>query len=271
MSKIKTLLPCTEALRGPRDSPPGETTVTAGPDWLLEVEAAATELFDTTGLSDAPPLTLEFHTQGEGKRALVLPTPVVCQAPNGLGKSTFVHLLCGAKKTSRGEIRSRVAGYDLSARAVLQEGVLQLFGKSPAEYLKWSFRESEGEAKLAEERRLRLEAETVKFGLRASAGFSVGSRAQPNSLLQAKLALVAARLTAQTNLLVLDEPSYGLSRVAATAFVEAVAALCAELQIGLLIVSHTEWFHPQARSFLSARVERAAPGFRSVSFRPFVP
>lgn len=227
-----------------------------GPEWFLRLNELTVDLNDVIGLNRGPALTLQFETaSAPNSNALRLVSPVLWSAPNGTGKSTLAALLCGALRASHGSVRSTVRGYNLAARALFQDPVPQLFGRAPLDYLAWSFRESkEGHSRALDDYRV-MENNVRERLISTRPEYSMGSHANPDSFLQSKLALVAARLAEGSNLLILDEPSFGLSKSAAVLAVEAIAKRCQERQIALLIVSHLDWFDELVASHLDVQIE----------------
>lgn len=78
------------------------------------------------------------------------------------------------------------------------------------------------------------------------------------SIFDLKLALTAARLCGDPQLLILDEPEWGLSYAAATAFVYAVCATAHDRKVPVMIVSHKNWWLGLARSQIEITKETGA-------------
>jgi len=204
-----------------------------GPEIDISLDDLCVRLSDPTGMSQIKPLSITYSGH------LSMQSPIVWEAPNGFGKSVLAGVLSGALASDSGKYRIQTKGFTGKARVLMQECVYQLFGFSPMAYLLWTFREAPEMATNAVN-----EYHSIENGIADVLGdsgwrHSVGDRETPDSLLQAKIALVAARIVGRPVLLVLDEPGFGLTKKAAQAFVESVAKRCAERSIGLLIVSHS--------------------------------
>lgn len=224
-----------------------------GPIINLKVNGLLVRLVDASGLGHATPLTICFDTPTDG---IKLPSPVLWPGENGLGKSTLAHLLSGGLTRDGGTFSILVNTVTGRARVLMQMVVDQLFGRSPLDYLGWTFREAPNAHRQALDEYRVLESDVRK----RLAGFCstpiVGSAESPDSLLQAKVAITAARLGDRSPLLILDEPGFGLTRCAAMAFVEAVAARAAVHKQGLLIITHLpDWYSHVAQSVIEAEIE----------------
>jgi energy-coupling factor transporter ATP-binding protein EcfA2 len=241
-----------------------------GPKVFLNIKALTALLEDVTGLSRALPLRIIFDTGlFKGTSEISMNSPILWTGKNGLGKSTLVHLLAGARNAESGSFGLRVGGYKGHVRAVFQECTTQLFGQEPLGYLESVFREAGDALKSANEEYQLLERQIRDRLMQRQSNATIGSADRPDTLLQAKIALTAARLQKGTILLVLDEPGFGLSQSAATIFVEVVSARCAELNIALLVISHVgNWYQRIFETTLQADVTEASDGMRYVRINP---
>ncbi len=228
-----------------------------GPRMRIQLSDLSVILTDTTGMGQSLPLQLRYQADDS---ELVLSSPMVLHGENGLGKSTLSQVLAGCIQRETGSFKIHAGGYGGLARLLMQESPYQLLGKSPSGYLSWTFREAPNALQKACAEFDLLQADVARrLGKSCQAG-SIGSIDSPDSLIQAKIALVAARLVQRTPLLILDEPGFGLSRCAAVAFVEAVALRAKEFGTGLLIISHVhDWYGHVVKSHVELRVESTTP------------
>lgn len=86
------------------------------------------------------------------------------------------------------------------------------------------------------------------------------------SLLDLKLSLSAACLCQNPKLLILDEPEWGLSYTAATAFVYGVCSVAHAHGVPVALVSHKNWWLELARSRLLVTKEAAVAHKQSAAF-----
>jgi ABC-type branched-subunit amino acid transport system ATPase component len=76
------------------------------------------------------------------------------------------------------------------------------------------------------------------------------------SLLEVKAMLVAVRLCGQPGAIILDEPDWGLTRIAAVALVAAIVKVAHSFGIPIILISHKPWWRPIAKSVI--RVDRTS-------------
>ena len=203
-----------------------------GPEVHISLDDLCVKLSDPTGLSQIKPLSINYSGH------LSMQSPIIWEAPNGFGKSVLAGLLSGALISDSGKYGIHTKGYTGKARVLMQDCVYQLFGFTPIDYLLWAFREAPEMATNAVDEYHFIENSIADVFAESGHRYSVGDRENPESLLQVKIALVAARIVQNPVLLILDEPGFALTKKSAQAFVESVAKRCAEQSIGLLIISH---------------------------------
>lgn len=176
---------------------------------------------------------------------LALVSPVLFRGPNGVGKTCFAKCLAGLLRPEMGNVMSQVAGYvDAAAgRIVFQDSILQLFGESILDHLERVFRYDS----LKREEVLPLYhsfedqlADRILADPRAGV---IGPRGEPRTLLQCKLALLAERLVVGPPILILDEPSWCLSKPVARLFVELAVEEARKRKTAIILISHQhQWW-----------------------------
>lgn len=177
------------------------------------------------------------HPQQDSKLA----SPTLLVGDNGVGKSVFAKILAGLLRPD-GEIRLACGGSRGPARLILQDALPQLFGRSTSEYLQAVFRYDEKGREEAIEVYRSLEdairAEVVaQPSIRQDA---VGNQEHPDSVLQARLALIAERLVSRPPLLILDEPGWCLSMPLARALLRVTCIEARRRHVGLVVISHLD-------------------------------
>ena len=94
-------------------------------------------------------------------------------------------------------------------------------------------------------------------------------RNEMSTLLETKAVLVAVRLARRPGALILDEPDWGLSQVAAKAFVAAVVDVSHDLNVPVILITHKPWWNTVTNSrveVLKSNVVTAGDG-RITSFQ----
>jgi energy-coupling factor transporter ATP-binding protein EcfA2 len=218
-------------------TPNRKSEVSALP-WELVLEDSPCVVF--------PEKQFPYHTaakqiafEGTGN-LLRLVSPTVCTGPNGVGKSTLGLVLCGCLRLDGGLAWARVAGFRGMGRLVMQMCVEQLFGFSPIEHLKAVFQCDTDRLKAARTIFEELQDAVVLEAAGDATLGVVGDREFPDSILQAKLALAAARLASDAPLLILDEPTHGLSVGHVRAFLRAAIAVAHRRRMAVMIITHME-------------------------------
>jgi ABC-type molybdenum transport system ATPase subunit/photorepair protein PhrA len=177
------------------------------------------------------------HPQQDSRLA----SPTLLVGDNGVGKSVFAKILAGLLRPD-GEIRVACGGSRGPARLILQDALPQLFGRSTNEYLQTVFRYDDKGREEAIELYRSLE-DAVRAEVVAQPSIrqdAVGNQEHPDSVLQARLALIAERLVSRPPLLILDEPGWCLSMPLARALLHAACIEARRRHVGLIVISHLD-------------------------------
>lgn len=172
-------------------------------------------------------------------RNVELRSPTILTGKNGAGKSLLAKCLSGVVRTSQPITPKSKYGQGPS-RLVLQDALSHLFRRPIAQHPARVFEfDQEGKKKvdtifsaLSQESRKRL------WTSMPDDAHLVGPEAEPHTLFQAKLVLIAERLVYAPPLLILDEPSWGLSLRQSDALIEAVVNYCHERDIPIAMITH---------------------------------
>jgi ABC-type branched-subunit amino acid transport system ATPase component len=215
--------------------PLGAGFLANGPRFRLAFVGAAIELGLALDALHRPP---DLATIRDAE--LDLQSPCLVTGDNGQGKTLVAKALCRAVG-----VRGRAAVNDGQARLLFQNVITQTLLRSPA-ILRWTAREVCGSALFD----TILTALIDAFEIHGGDLERVTLPTARDSLLVAKLYMVAARLCSRASLLILDEPDWGLSRREAAAFVLATATVAHAHGIAIMLVSHKPWWKPLAASCL---------------------
>lgn len=176
----------------------------------------------------------------QNKKVFELISPTLLTGDNGVGKSVFSKILSRVKRLSSGDVTIKTPNGQGGACLLFQNSIEQLFGKSIDDHLDWVFRFEEDKRKIAlsiyKELDSVMRVHIRNHGLMDSS--AVGELTTHNTLLQAKMSLVAERLASVPPLLILDEPGWGLSRSIARKFVYAVCKQASKYGVAILLISH---------------------------------
>ena len=169
--------------------------------------------------------------------------------PNGAGKSTLFNLITGVLKPSQGSVRFAGESLNgLSVPRICQRGIARSF-QLTALFREMSARENVRLAAQARERRRwqfcgggrvfdaagrRADLALERLGLTAIANRPAGLLSHGDQ----RLLEVAMALAQEPRLLLLDEPTQGLSVEETAQAVETLAALLAESRMTVLLVEH---------------------------------
>jgi ABC-type multidrug transport system ATPase subunit len=182
-----------------------------------------------------------------------LASPCLIQGDNGQGKSLLAKALSGAIKIE-GQIS--VGGKNRSIRLLFQDVINQTLLR-PFQSLARSQRRTK-------DNDVGHVCQSIWRYYRSI--LDEKSRAVPNDfnrivphLISIKILLVAVRLCARPQALILDEPDWGLTRRSAEAFVSAVVHCAHELDVSILIISHKPWWRELACSRVTVRKIPQAP------------
>ncbi|MGH9879091.1 MAG: ATP-binding cassette domain-containing protein, partial [Nitrososphaerales archaeon] len=168
-----------------------------------------------------------------------LSSPTLLTGDNGVGKSILAKILSGIIKPHKGRLIIKSPNGEGNARLLFQDSIDQLFGKSIDDHLDWVFRFDGDKRKTAKSiyddidyiMRVYVKARGLECVT------AVGEKAQHNTLLQAKISLIAERLASVPPLLILDEPGWGLPRPIARNLVLAACEQAHKHNVAVLIIS----------------------------------
>ncbi len=170
-------------------------------------------------------------------------SPTLLTGRNGIGKTTLAKLFAELVQPDTGSVQVITRGLGGSARLLLQDTVVHLFGDSVQDHLGRVF---SFDRELWKEARKLYDALEQKCLDRINddlPGVLVADRNRYESMLQCKLAVVVDRLLGSPPLLILDEPGWCLSGAIGRAFVETVVSAAHDRGIAVLIISHqAKWW-----------------------------
>jgi energy-coupling factor transporter ATP-binding protein EcfA2 len=230
-----------------------------GPAIHLVFNSATVLLADAAGLSRNLPLRISYAGEVRGS------SPLLLMGPNGLGKSALALALSGGLKLESGDFSVQVGNFISTARVLMQRCSDQLFGLRPLDYLAWVFREAHDKEQEAKELYRAIEGQVNARLTAQEESILIGPLDSPNTLLQARIALVSSRLIQHhRGLLVLDEPGFGLSRSAGMAFLEAIAVTASRRETAIVVISHKpDWYEHIVETTVACEFEE----LHSLSFR----
>jgi len=182
-----------------------------------------------------------------------LMSPSLVIGDNGIGKSVLAKVLSGIITPSEGDAYSVSQNGKGLARVLFQDSIEQLFGKTVDAHSQWVFRFDSWISKKAEsiyqsmESAIRNDLHSFHFkGIS-----SLGTADKKSSLLQAKLRLVAERISTSPPLLILDEPGWGLSKIVAQCFMHEACKHAHEHGVAVAIITHQpDWWADISRSII---------------------
>lgn len=215
-----------------------------------------------------------FPMESQGERIRYLPqsvlvnlkSPTIFSGDNGIGKSTFAKVLSGQLTPAKGFAEASTAGFAGPARYLFQDSIDQLFGESIKDHLSRVFRFDEKKRDEALSLFEALQEAVAEYMLVDPDLGILGDRGEPDTLLQAKLALIAERLASKPPLLILDEPGWGLSEPLARILLSVVCAKAVAQKTAILFISHTplwwsglmasEIYLSRSGAFVEVKLER---------------
>lgn len=221
-----------------------------GLKWTLRLQDLAVRFEPSRYPRFTPGMSLTYRLEDGTDLDLVSPT--LLRGQNGVGKSVFSQVVSGLVRPSSGNVRIMSGGMHGKARLLMQDCILQLFAHSPLSHIRRVFQLDDERAELA-----RQIYQDIQNQLREMVVVNseippdlVGSRDEPDTVLQAKIALVAERLVSNPPVLILDEPSWCLSKPIARMFVRTVCEIAHHRRIAVIVVSHLNWWSGIANSEL---------------------
>jgi ABC-2 type transport system ATP-binding protein len=213
----------------------------------------------------SPGKTIQYTSR---KDKLFLKSPTLLSGTNGSGKTVFAKLLTGILEATNGGVSVGCYGEGERARLVMQNDAIQLFGDSPDTYPERVYYVDSD--KLSSSSNI---YEKIDISMRRKIqsldlpGNIVGPRENPCTVLQGKIALVAARLAAKPSLLLIDEPAWCLSKPLARVFMETVIEKSHDLEIPVVYISHlADWWDNLYKSHL--HLEKAHDSLTHVQPNP---
>ena len=217
--------------------------------WQLALDRPAVEFQEIRFPSYHPASRIAYEL-ADGPGLMELQSPMLMTGDNGVGKSIFAKLLSGILKPAKGGLGIKAPNGTGYARLIFQDAIDQLFGKSIDGHLGWVFRFNRKKRDAARE--IFAELDNVMrdyFKNRPQAAKALGLKDEHNTLLQAKISLIAERLANRPPVLVLDEPGWALSGPIARKLVETVCRLAGKMKVAIILISHhVRWWKGMVHS-----------------------
>ncbi len=194
-----------------------------------------------------------------------LASPCLWLGGNGQGKSLMAKVLSGAT-AYRGTAIIDVGRESRPARLLFQDVITQTLLRSFDVLRSQAFPNgSEKTGKIYN----KIMSTFNRLNQNEQFSLSGPERDEIPTLLETKVVLVAVRLARRSGGLILDEPDWGLSQMAAKAFVAAVVDVSHDLGVPVILITHKPWWNAVANSrieIFKSNVETAADG-RLTSFQ----
>ncbi|MEQ8637939.1 ATP-binding cassette domain-containing protein [Gimesia maris] len=167
-------------------------------------------------------------------------SPTLITGDNGVGKSILAKLLSGIVKPVDGGISSFSENGKSNARLLFQDSIDQIFGMSIDNHLDWVFRFDSDKADIAKSVYEEIETSLRSFltDNHFESLIALGEANKRATLLQVKIGLIAERIASLPSLLVLDEPSWGLSKTISHYFVKIICQQAHKYGIAVALISH---------------------------------
>lgn len=231
---------------------PAGATAVKGPDWTLDVSGSVVRLPASRFPVEAPGRTIRFRHSGP----LRLSSPTLITGANGIGKSTLASLLCGMLPYEGREPTIRTRGHIGTARLMMQDCLTQMFSLTPGAHCEFFLRYARDLRKqaLADLNGFDQRFDGYGFAEEETLGEVVRRTGDRNSLLHSKYALALERTATRPPLLILDEPSWGLSDRLSRSLFRELATLCASAGTALAVISHQSvWLEGLVRDHVELR------------------
>jgi ABC-type Mn2+/Zn2+ transport system ATPase subunit len=219
--------------------PPWLTPIAHSIEWDLSVSGATVVFPSRQFPAETAQKKIRYSASPERLRLL---SPTLLRGDNGVGKSTFAKLAAGLIPPVSGICRISVGNFEARARLLFQDTPEQLFGLSPDDHLKWISDYDKDRRKHAFQLSMDIQARIAAILKQADTDVSIGSDANTNTLVQARVILAAERLASGAKMLILDEPTWGLSRSLGLAFLSAIIEEANTRGVALLVISHEQHF-----------------------------
>lgn len=220
-------------------------------DWMLELTELVVQFPATTFPVPSPKRILNYvSSQG----AFELKSPTFLIGNNGVGKSVFAKVLSGIEQ-ALGAWQILSSNAQGSARLLFQDCVDHLFGESVMNHFDRVFRFDSS----LRDNSIRLHSELVDKVKSVFNALSPKTRNitlfesdNTSTILEIKIALIAERLASNPPLLILDEPSWCLSKNVARSLMASVFEIAHKRKTAVLVISHNlQWFSDMAGDILT--------------------
>jgi len=180
----------------------------------------------------------EYATIEDFKDHLISPCFIV--GDNGSGKSLFAKVLSGTIKYT-GKMNISSNGYIGGARLMFQDIIMQSLLRPFDILAKFDTCESNKEIKAIYN--TLIDKFRTTFDEKGEIVPYIGRRnSNEKTLLEYKFMITAIRICSKPTGLILDEPSWGLTKRVTVAFVEAIINISHSNKIPVFIISHKEWW-----------------------------
>ena len=236
--------------------------------WTLTTNRLSVEFPARKFPAVVPSKRMKFNFHNDCLKIL---SPTIITGDNGVGKSTFAKMLSHLIKPAEGSVSTNCYGFTTTPRLVLQESIHQLLAMDPLHHIDWVYKYDSSRRDLTLQVFNQLQKRAANIVSVLDSTTTIGNDTQPNTFIQAKLALVAERLVCGSKILILDEPSWGFSQTQATAFLIAVIKQAQEHEIAVVVISHDDRI-PSELFFNEIKMERGkSPSDIMLSVGPYTP
>jgi len=206
--------------------------------WSFSLEDLVVEFEETNFPKFSPGKKIKYSNFKASK----IKSPTFLKGTNGIGKSVLAKLLSGLIEQKEGSFKIICAGKSGKARLLMQDSTIQLFGNTPIQYIKRvTFLENdsyEGILKIFN----RISADLSEYLKNHNILYDadLGNWKTNPSILHAKMVLIAERIFSEPPLLILDEPSFGLSKELSDALLKSICDISHEKNIAVLMITQKE-------------------------------
>lgn len=203
--------------------------------WSCSLENLVIEFEETNFPKFSPGKRINYSRLNAAK----INSPTFLKGTNGIGKSVLAKIFSGLIKQSDGDFKIICAGKSGLARLLMQDSTIQLFGNTPNQYIKRvTFLEQDSYKDVLEIFN-RINADISEYlkiqNMLLDADF--GNWRTSPSILHAKMVLIAERIYSEPPLLILDEPSFGLSKKISDALLRSICNISHEKNIAVLMIT----------------------------------